>query len=76
MWDWDPESGRDVILVNFNPLEIANDYTLHRLLQQLLDSGVGVSSERLGVWSSVANVAEWALFLLLESLKLLMEILL
>lgn len=75
VWDWDPESGRDVILVNYDPLQIANDPTLHQLLEQLSHNTVGLTAESQGAWSTVSYLVEWALYLFLETLKIVVEIL-
>lgn len=73
VWDWDPVAGHSVLLVNYDPLQIANDHTLHQLLEQLIQVQA-VKSE--GVWSAIQHITEWALYLSLETLKIMIEILL
>ena len=65
----DPETSRWMLLVDYDPLEIANDHTLNLLLEQLSE-GV-VRPERAG-----SNTGEWVFHLLLEALKIFIEILL
>ena len=73
VWDWDPESGRDVLLVDYDPFQIANDHALHQLLEQLSQN---TAAESQGVWSTLHHLAEWTLYLGLETVKVLIEVLL
>lgn len=76
VWDWDPETGHNALLVNYDPLQIANDHTLHQLLEQLIQSAVVQAVNSKGVWSTLQHVTEWAFYLSLETLKIMIEILL
>lgn len=71
VWDWDPETGRNVLLVDYDPLEIANDHTLHQLLEQLRQNAVVPAA---GVWLTIEHITEWVLYLSLETLKIMIEI--
>ena len=76
VWERDPESGRDVLVVDYDPLEIANDYTLHQLLGQLSKNPARLAQEMQGAWSTLRYLAEWSLYLFLEALKIFIEVLL
>ena len=76
VWELDPETGHNTLLVDFNPLQIANDHTLHQLLRQL-DSSAGVKGDsNEGVWSSIKDLTEWSFYLIFEALKIMIDILL
>lgn len=75
VWDRDPESGRDVLLVDYDPWQIANDHTLHQLLERLLQNAAHVKESK-GVWPTIQYLAEWTLYLGLETLKIVIEVLL
>lgn len=74
VWDWDPETGRNVLLVDYDPLEIANDHTLNLLLEQLRQNAVVPAAESKGVWLTIEHVTEWVVYLSLETLKIMIEI--
>ena len=73
VWDWEPESGQQVLLVDYDPLQIANDPDLHRLLGQLMAGGVRSSEHTQPV---LVTVVEWAWFLFLKGLEIGVEVLL
>ena len=73
VWDHDPESGREVLLVDYDSLQIANDHSLHMLLDTLTRDGKGAEYQK-GVWPTVAHLAEWGFYLFLETLKIMIEI--
>ena len=72
VWDRDPESNEIKLLIDADPLFLANDPSLHRLLRNL------ARGETAGVdgYSTIMNILEWAGFLLLKALELIVEILL
>ena len=63
--------------MSYDPLEIANDVTLHQLLEQLQGNSAGVKGDSTeGVLGKVKDVAEWTLYVFFELLKILIEIIL
>ena len=72
VWDWDPETGRQMLLVDCELLQVAHDNTLHQFLDQLLKGRVQPE----GAWPTVLYFGEWSLYLFLETLKIMLEILL
>ena len=72
-----PETMRRVLLVNYDPFQIANDATLNQLIEGLQGDSAGVKGDSTeGVWGRVKNVAEWTLYLFFEILKIMIEIVL
>lgn len=77
VWELDPETKHRVLLVSYDPLQIANDNTLHQLLEQLQGNSPEVKGDPIeGVWGRLKHIAEWTLYLFFEALKILIEILL
>lgn len=68
VWDWDLESRQEVILMDYDPLELASDNHLHQLLDQLVLDRVPSDS---GITSGLVHLAQWAGYLLLKALEIL-----
>ena len=63
--------------MNYDPMQIANDVTLHQLLDQLQGNSAGVKGDSTeGVLGKVKHAAEWTLYVFFEVLKIMIEIVL
>ena len=62
--------------MNYDPLQIANDNILHQLLEQLQGHSRVKGHLDEGLWAKVKFISEWVLYLFLETLKIMIEILL
>lgn len=76
VWERDPETGRQVLIVEYDPLQIANDHSLNLLLDELhhfSTSGKRVKDDSIkGPWRSVKYVIELFFFLFLEILSFIL----
>lgn len=73
VWDWDHESQSQRLLIDVDSLLVANDPTLHTLLEEIT---VGKRpSESGGMKDTLKTIAEWGLWLLLKTLELIVEVL-
>ena len=72
IWEMDHESNTSKLVIDVDPLWIANDPKLHRLLESVLVSGYYRSDEG----SSWAIIKDWIMWLLVNLLHLVLEVLL
>ena len=78
IWDWDPESNIDKLLIDVDPLYFANDPTLNQLLDTLTQGGVASAihgSSSGGKESMFQTAIEWTGIVLLKLAQIAIEIL-
>ena len=73
MWDWDPESQKQRLLIDLDSLLVANDPILNTLLEELTKDKSVVEGG--GVQHAVKTAVEWGLFLFLKMLEFVVEVL-
>ena len=75
VWDWDPETQEKKLLIDADPLVLANDPALHQLLDAL--RGVEeVGKGRGGHYATLKAILDWTGFLILKTLEIAVEVLL
>ena len=78
IWDWDPESNVDKLLIDVDPLYFANDPTLNRLLDALTQGGVtgGIhGSSSSGKESMFETVIHWTGVVIIKLAQIAVELL-
>ncbi len=76
VWEWDPESNRIQLLIDVDPLILVNDPQLHVLLDRLLGIEEELTGKPAEYTGGVKTVVEWVGYVLLEILKIVLEVLL
>jgi len=73
VWDWDPETNEEKLLIDIDPLVLANDPTLNHLLDTL--RGYDGSRKKRQNSTTFRTVLDWTGFLLLKTLEIAVEVL-
>lgn len=73
VWDWDPETNEEKLLIDIDPLVLANDPTLNHLLDTL--RGYDGSGKKRQNSTTFRTVLDWTGFLLLKTLEIAVEVL-
>ena len=74
VWDWDPETNEEKLLIDVDPLVLANDPTLNLLLDTLRGDDEG-GKKRQKNTTTFRTVLDWTGFLLLKTLEIAVEVL-
>ncbi len=75
VWDWDPGTNQPYLLMDVDPLILANDPHLHHWLDAISGKGAEQTAGEAGYVAGVRTVFEWVGYVLLEILKIVIEIL-
>ena len=73
VWDWDPETNKEKLLIDLDPLVLANDPTLNHLLDTL--RGDDWDGKKRRNTTTFRTVLDWTGFLLLKTLEIAVEVL-
>ena len=73
IWDWDPESNTDKLLIDVDPLFFANDPSLHQLLEQLVEGGVATAGSKQE--SMMDTLVHWTGVVLVKLVEIAVEVL-
>lgn len=74
VWDWDPETRENKLLIDVDPLVLANDPDLHQLLDSLKGEEE-VGRAKGGHYATFKSILNWTGFLILKTLEIAVEVL-
>jgi len=74
VWDWDPETQENKLLIDVDPLVLANDPALHQLLDSLKGEEA-VGRVKGGHYATFKSILNWTGFLILKTLEIAVEVL-
>lgn len=74
VWDWDPETQENKLLIDVDPLVLANDPALHQLLDSLKGEEE-VGRVKGGHYATFKSILNWTGFLILKTLEIAVEVL-